>query len=522
MKFYLLDNYNTFQRNINNYKNSVCLFLNTWDDWFQYCTLYSVRYVDNNGQEIYLGQTKIGERGLLGSNATEKSKRTASIPTVFNSLQENFFSLGQSDDYYDNIRSLGDDKRVIILKSLNDMSFNLQIYRKYKNENVTRVSLLREVGEFTIINQFNRIANGDVRLTEYNFFYQYPTNKIKDSPRLTFEVNPSSNPPSNVHVIIGRNAVGKTYLVKNLVNSVFNTSLDDKIVNGYLANTNRATYNQSQIFANVICVGFSPFDSFKKSNERGRIPYVFIGLNEDGEKKDQDSVAKSNLNYLATKFEKSIEVFAHNDKKKNLWIHLLSILETDPIFESINIKALLSDKREEIEKSEFNETCSQLFNKLSSGHKVVLLTITKLVETVVEKSLVILDEPENHLHPPLLSAFVRALSDLLKDRNGVAIISTHSPVILQEVPKNCVWKLSRQERIVQANRPELETFGQNIGTLTREVFGLEVRKSGFHKLLEESVEKHKNFESVVREYSGQLGDEAISLVKTLLRVKGYE
>jgi predicted ATP-dependent endonuclease of OLD family len=51
----------------------------------------------------------------------------------------------------------------------------------------------------------------------------------------------------------------------------------------------------------------------------------------------------------------------------------------------------------------------------------VLLTITRLVETVEERTLVLLDEPEAHLHPPLLSAFVRSLSDLLINRNGVAI-----------------------------------------------------------------------------------------------------
>lgn len=41
----------------------------------------------------------------------------------------------------------------------------------------------------------------------------------------------------------------------------------------------------------------------------------------------------------------------------------------------------------------------------------MLLSITKLVEFVEERSLVLMDEPEAHLHLPLLSAFVRALSD---------------------------------------------------------------------------------------------------------------
>jgi predicted ATP-dependent endonuclease of OLD family len=104
--------------------------------------------------------------------------------------------------------------------------------------------------------------------------------------------------------------------------------------------------------------------------------------------------------------------------------------------------------------------------------------MTHLAEQVDERTLVPIDEPETHLHPPLLSAFIRALSDLLVDRNGVAIIATHLPVVLQEVPRTCVWKLRRSGSLLTAAPPEIETFGENVGVLTREAFGLEVTRSG--------------------------------------------
>ncbi len=44
-----------------------------------------------------------------------------------------------------------------------------------------------------------------------------------------------------------------------------------------------------------------------------------------------------------------------------------------------------------------------LIKRMSSGHAIVLLTVTKLVARVEEKTLVLIDEPESHLHPPLLS-----------------------------------------------------------------------------------------------------------------------
>ena len=131
----------------------------------------------------------------------------------------------------------------------------------------------------------------------------------------------------------------------------------------------------------------------------------------------------------------------------------------------------------------------------------------------------LLDEPEAHLHPPLLSAFVRALSDLLINRNGVGIIATHSPVVLQEVPRSCVWKVRRTNVRVEADRPEIETFGENVGILTREIFGLEVTDAGFHKMLRDAVAEGDDYEDVVGRFDGELGGEAKAIIRALIAVR---
>lgn len=160
-----------------------------------------------------------------------------------------------------------------------------------------------------------------------------------------------------------------------------------------------------------------------------------------------------------------------------------------------------------------------LISKMSSGHAIVILTITKLVEKVEEKTLLLIDEPESHLHPPLLSAFTRALSDLLFNRNGIAIIATHSPVLLQEIPKTCVSKITRYGKSTNISRPNIETFAENVGVLTREVFGLEVIKSGFHDLLQASVDNGGNYEDILSNYSGQLGVEGKFLLRTMISIR---
>ena len=161
----------------------------------------------------------------------------------------------------------------------------------------------------------------------------------------------------------------------------------------------------------------------------------------------------------------------------------------------------------------------EVFRGLSSGHKIVLLTVTRLVESVEERTLVLIDEPESHLHPPLLSAFIRALSELLINRNGVAIIATHSPVVLQEVPKKCVWRLRRSGDAVAAEQPQIETFGENVGTLTHEVFGLEVTDSGFHRMIADAVSDHRSYDEVLAAFNGSIGSEGRALVQALLAAR---
>ena len=114
---------------------------------------------------------------------------------------------------------------------------------------------------------------------------------------------------------------------------------------------------------------------------------------------------------------------------------------------------------------------------------------------------------------------MRALADLLIDTNGVGIIATHSPVVLQEVPKSCVYKLRRNGKEAIAERLKIESFGENVGVLTQEVFGLEVTESGFHSILKKVVENNDSYLDALAEFEGELGLEAKAILRTLIYQK---
>jgi hypothetical protein len=84
------------------------------------------------------------------------------------------------------------------------------------------------------------------------------------------------------------------------------------------------------------------------------------------------------------------------------------------------------------------------------------------------------------------------------------------------VPKSCAWKIRRHGNKVVAERPEIETFGENVGVLTREVFGLEVTHSGFHRLLQDNVDRDSTYEQVLARFDGQLGGEARAILRGMI------
>ncbi|MEK8170589.1 AAA family ATPase [Streptomyces sp. M19] len=228
-------------------------------------------------------------------------------------------------------------------------------------------------------------------------------------------------------------------------------------------------------FANLVSVTFSAFDEFSQIREEdvGIDQYSYVGLRI---RDHADPLANIRTpDQLAQDFARSVEACL-TGRRAQRWTDALKTLRYtgSGFLQDSWVEDFLAiddaDQRKQM--------ATRLFGTLSSGHKSVLLTLTRLVEHVTERTLVVIDEPESHLHPPLLAAFVRALSDLLTDRNGLAIIATHSPVVLQEVPGSCVWKLRRYDDQMVAERPVIETFGENVGILTHEVLALRLPTPG--------------------------------------------
>ncbi len=489
-------------------RNRAYLLTDDWDDWFKFSTLYTLVIFDEDGERHSIGGVKIGQFAM------EDGQRRPHIPIEFDELDNRFFSLGQDDTYYSALNSIGAGIRDRVLNNLRDVANDPDLFERALNEKVTGTSLLRSVDRSTVAGQFHRMAQGGARLTDYEFNYVARRRSLRIEPlKLTFTVAPESTPPTNVHVLIGRNGVGKTTLLNDMTRAIVEQNANPNEVGAFSSDLDE------ELFTSLVSVTFSAFDPFEplpnRQDKSEGVRYAYIGLKLIGKDKDGKPKPPKNPDRLSVDFVNSVMICRQSGKVAR-WERALNMLQADPIFSDANVSSLA---HLDGDTDALKLAARRLFKNLSSGHKIVLLTITRLVETVEEKTLVLLDEPEAHLHPPLLSAFVRALSDLLINRNGVALIATHSPVVLQEVPTSCVWVVRRTGLCSVAERPEIQTFGENVGLLTREVFGLEVTQSGFHKLLRETVRELPSYSSVMRRFSNELGDEARAIVQGLLAVR---
>lgn len=480
-------------------KLSVYLILDNWND-YSYRTLYQIILFDDRGERHDLGGIKIANFGQAIDDRIE-------LEDEFDKLDDRFFSLGQSVEYYKTIQNVNSKLKENFLISLRDIVFDEELHVRALKEPVTKISLLRYSSLVTINGQYKRILDGGAILTPYDFSYKTKQTEKEAGYELSFDVTPESNPPTNIHVIIGRNGVGKTHLLNNMVKSFIGTA---DVVGEFELQKNMWG-SSKEFFSRVLSVSYSAFDPFEPYDEKVYENYSYIGL----KKQVNENILLKDRLELANEFADSVILLHMDSVKLKQWRTSVKNLESDPLFGSINTTQIFDENFD-------REKIIKLFKKLSSGHSIVLLTITKLVEKLEEKTLVLLDEPESHLHPPLLSAFTRSLSDLLINMNAVAIIATHSPVITQEVPKNCIWKLSRSGLEAKAERFESETFGETIGKLTREVFGLEVNDSGFYKMLNTEVNNKQSYEQIIQKYSDQLGFEAKLLLRALLNNQNTE
>lgn len=136
--------------------------------------------------------------------------------------------------------------------------------------------------------------------------------------------------------------------------------------------------------------------------------------------------------------------------------------------------------------------------KMSAGEAAILNFYARLYETknslysTTKDVILLLDEPDVNLHPSLQQEYMRGLyqflNEFFKDKNVYVILSTHSPLLLSDIPKRNITFIKKDEngtcRVIPKNSYEYEqipeTFGANINSLYCNSFFLEEGSIGLY------------------------------------------
>ncbi len=111
------------------------------------------------------------------------------------------------------------------------------------------------------------------------------------------------------------------------------------------------------------------------------------------------------------------------------------------------------------------------FYRVSSGQKSVLLFGAHLFKEAALGAFVLIDEPENHLHPRFVSILMQMLHKVLIATESRAVVVTHSPFVVREVDKTAVLIMQADKKGDPAlYRTSMQTLGADVSSVSDHVF----------------------------------------------------
>jgi len=158
------------------------------------------------------------------------------------------------------------------------------------------------------------------------------------------------------------------------------------------------------------------------------------------------------------------------------------------------------------------------FSKLGAGHKATLSMLTELYREIEPGSLVVIDEPENHLHPALLSATMHIFRTLLQQKKSFGLVSTHSPIVIQEIPSKYVQILKKIDGQAEFEGLSVESFGTSIDSLIACAFGMPANMPSYIDVLKNLAENKFELGDIEAELGRPLSAEARSFFRSMKNI----
>lgn len=458
-----------------------CFFLDSivWDD-YGHKTSFQLYYINQDGNKSNVGKVKICKKN--------ENKTLGVIPKSFTSLDLNYCSLGQDTSYYSNIKKvLGDDAKAF-LYAMRDAAVFSRISDDFINDSGFRHSLLRDNSADTALNIGRYVLAGFDPDDRVNFTYK---TQLAYAPNFDFnikfdfgKINQEDN-FNRVIAIIGENGVGKTSLLSNLAKSIAKQQKD-------------CFLPHYPLFTKVVAASYSMFDRFYDIDARAfNFEYCGMHNNEGG---------LMNQEQLKARHIRNAETINTLNRGLNLKYFLGNILPDnmlDGLFE------------EGIETKFKYDVYEDYYGKMSSGQTMLTNLIIDITANVRSNCLIMIDEPEVHLHPNAITQIINVVNLVCERFSSCCIMATHSPLVIQSLLSRNVLIMERDiDGMPIVRQMRIESLGENLTTINEEIFSNGQREKYYRRLIEKAVEGKRNMDQVLQEL--QNGDLPMSLTSYML------
>ncbi|WP_258045384.1 AAA family ATPase [Escherichia coli] len=431
-----------------------------------------------------------------------------------------FVMLQDMNNYRRLVRFFGVNESKNILNFINDVvskksdasAENLR--KKAISSDIFNKSFIRESESYFTFKNAGTVLSG-IQYEELGNLSQHIkisySNKVNEEDvSYVFNFDHEHDLPKRISIIIGENGVGKSQTLREIALAAIKGK--DNLV--AVVDSNGVSIEERIQISRLIA--FSPTNESKCSfptdkRIKSLIWYKRLTLN-------RESKSKLNLNDLIVQLARSNDAIGYN-QRWNIFVDALSVLnsnndlvikcggENSP-FVKLNE---LNSRGEESRLSLYSEIILSgeplrlIENKcypLSSGEISFIKFCVQVCLYIENGTLLLIDEPETHLHPSFINKFMALLDNLLEKTGSSAIIATHSVYLVREVFKEQVTILRRRDDgVIVSEKPRLSTFGANIGNISYFVFGESEPTQILNKVKNNIIAKNMSWDDVESKYS---------------------
>ncbi len=289
--------------------------------------------------------------------------------------------------------------------------------------------------------------------------------------------------PEDVSILIGENGSGKSTLLNNLSKHFLSrgenvialaNSIHDKFDSqhrNFKTLRGRSGRKQARMTIKNALINIAESDIHRLKNASRALQYVgfdpVIGFKIEKLKPFfRDILSSSHFNEnekekIGYLLDKSLR--ESNSDGEIIWLEIESFsfneLEKSSLTELVlfepKLKELKIIERIEVFLRKNQNTISML--DASSGELVLITSIVYLSTAITERTVILIDEPENSLHPKWQKEYARILLDIFYLYQPKIIIATHSPLVISgaelfiEYPK--IYKAENFTFVLQMKEP---------------------------------------------------------------------